>query len=82
MKKIYLFSAPWCNPCATLKKLLLEMNIKGIYHIDVESEPRMAELYSIRALPTIVMVEDEKETHRIVGLKSKKEYEALFESVS
>ena len=66
--EIIVFTAEWCGPCKKLKPILdnLEdkMNLK-IIRIDVEKEDEAVENYTIRSIPTIVIIKDCKEVDRI-----------------
>ena len=41
--------------------------------IDIDENTQLASEYNIRGVPTLVMLEDEKEIKRMVGVKSLKE---------
>lgn len=68
--KILKFSASWCGPCK-----MLSMTIKGIEdqipypveEIDIDVNTEMAQKYSIRGVPTMVLVDGDKEVKRKVG---------------
>jgi len=71
MKKILRFTASWCGPCKMLAKNLEQVNLNlPIEVVDIDVHNEMAVEYSIRGVPTLVMIEDNKEIKRIVGLKS------------
>jgi thioredoxin-like negative regulator of GroEL len=42
--------------------------------IDVEEKPSIAQLYSIRTVPTIIIEKDNTTVNRMVGLQSKQKY--------
>jgi thioredoxin 1 len=59
MKKIMMFTAPWCAGCKTLKPHLEKLRSKiEIEYIDVEAQPGAAEEYGISNLPTLFFVND------------------------
>lgn len=75
-KKILRFTASWCSPCKMLAKSLESINVNTpIEVVDIDVHPELATEYGIRGVPTLVMVEDTKETKRMVGMKSLKELE-------
>jgi thioredoxin 1 len=79
MKKILRFTASWCGPCKSLAKTLeqIETNIT-IEVIDIDEQPDVATEYGIRGVPTLVMVEDNNATKRLVGSKTIQEIEAFI----
>ena len=70
-RKLLIFTAIWCRPCQQLKPYLkdledfIECNI-----IDTDDDPALTQQYNIRGVPTIVLVEDDKELARTVGVQS------------
>lgn len=68
--KLLKFSASWCGPCK-----MLSMTIAGIKdeisypieEIDIDENSDMAQKFSIRGVPTLVIVDGEKEIKRKVG---------------
>lgn len=67
MKRLIVFTASWCNPCRSLKKLINEnlLEIKpGVYFYDVDGHPELATQYGIRGVPTMILLDDGKEIDR------------------
>ena len=79
MKKILRFTASWCGPCKSLAKTLeqIETNIP-IEVIDIDEQPDVATEFGIRGVPTLVMMEDNVATKRLVGSKTIQEIEAFI----
>jgi thioredoxin 1 len=79
MKKILRFTAAWCSPCKQLAKTLeqIETNIP-IEVIDIDVNPEIATEFGIRSVPTLVMMEDNVTTKRLVGNKTIQEIEAFI----
>lgn len=79
--EIIVFTAEWCGPCKKLKPILdnleSKMNLR-VFRIDVEKEEEAVENYTIRNIPTIVIVKDGKEVDRISGLIPSEVLEAKF----
>lgn len=73
-KKILRFTASYCQPCK-----MLAMNLEGadlgvpIEVVDIEVHRDVAEQYLIRSVPTLVLLEDDKEVSRSVGLKTEEQ---------
>ena len=73
--RILRFTAPWCQPCKELAKNILKSNITlPIEVIDIDLNPELATEYGIRSVPTLIMLDWNKEVKRITGNKSTKEY--------
>lgn len=71
------FYSPTCGPCMTLAPLLVEMtrNYLGkiiITKIDTSQNPRSAERYRVKAVPTLIFLRDGKVLEEIVGLPEKR----------
>lgn len=79
MKKIIRFTATWCGPCKALSSVLdkIETDIP-IEVVDIDEQPDLATEFGIRSVPTLVMMEDNVATKRIIGLKSIQEVEAFI----
>jgi thioredoxin 1 len=76
MKKVLRFTASWCGPCKMLAKNLESMNTNvPVEVIDIDVFQDTAVEYGIRGVPTLVMVEDNIEVKRLVGMQSIKELE-------
>ena len=79
--EIIVFTAEWCGHCKKLKPILdnleSKMNLR-VFRIDVEKEDEAVENYTIRNIPTIVIVKDGKEVDRISGLIPSEVLEAKF----
>ena len=71
--KILKFSATWCRPCKKLTETLDQMVLPYVIETkDVDKEPGLASDYSVRSVPTMILVDDEgKELSRLVGPRSK-----------
>jgi len=79
MKKVVRFTASWCGPCKMLAKTLenVQTNVP-IEVIDIDAQPEIAAEFGIRGVPTLVMMEDNMATKRLVGNKTKQELEAFI----
>jgi len=79
MKKVVRFTASWCGPCKMLAKTLEEVNTNlPIEVVDIDIHPEVAAEFGIRSVPTLVIVEDNIPSKRIVGNKTKQELEAFI----
>lgn len=76
MKKILKFSATWCGPCKMLAKNLESVSTDiQIVDIDIDKNGPLAQQYGVRGVPTMVMLDEDEEVKRFVGVRSLKELE-------
>lgn len=74
------FTAEWCVPCKNFKKQLSKLeDILDYTLYDIDDDKELFNLYEIKAVPTIVVINDDgKEIARMVGAEKfsalKKEY--------
>ena len=79
MKKVIRFTATWCSPCKMLAKTLESVTTDiPIEVIDIDEQPDLATEFGIRSVPTLVMMEDNVATKRLIGLKTIQEVEAFI----
>jgi len=70
------FTAAACGPCKTMMPILGALSREYAGHVrlvavDVDHEHDLAEQFSIRAMPTLVILRDGREVGRIVGSRSR-----------
>ena len=83
--RIVVFSANWCLPCkmvhkwmeqdSTIKKLLSHYDVE-IYDYDLDKAMRTK--YNVTRIPTFIILENEEEKDRRVGISSGKRGFELF----
>ena len=75
MKYLY-FSAGWCQPCKALGPIMQQVSQEvPVQKVDVDENQQLAMQYSIRNVPTVVLVNGEgKEFARSVGVNPKDHY--------
>lgn len=64
--------APWCGPCRTVAPILekLAANYAGslkVVKINVDDNPRSAQIYDASSIPTLVMVRNGQVIDRVIG---------------
>jgi thioredoxin len=68
------FTAAWCGPCKTvapiLEALAAHYKIRAVA-IDVDHEQFLAQRFSVRSMPTLVVWRDGREVGRVVGSRSR-----------
>jgi thioredoxin 1 len=70
------FYADWCSPCVTMRPILeeLEKELTGkveIKKVNVEENKEDSEKYGVMSIPTFLIMENDKELERFVGVTSK-----------
>ena len=81
MKKILYFSATWCGPCKQLAPTINNLVAEGfpITKIDVDSNPDLSAQYSIRSIPTMVVLDENGiEVNKVSGARSSDEIKNLL----
>ena len=69
MKEVLKFSASWCGPCQRLSNAIKDMGDVpvDIKEIDIDDNLDLAAQYSVRSVPTMVMLENGVEVGRMTG---------------
>ena len=71
-KQLYYYSAPWCNPCETLGPIMDQVNKQiPVRKINIDyADPAALTEAQVRNIPTVVLVENNKEVRRFTGIKT------------
>lgn len=80
-KVLIIFGAKWCKYCLILKEDLKSLNIDDytVCIVDTETRKDLVKKYRVRALPTSVVIQGDKEISRKTGYE-KEEYQAWLDS--
>ena len=77
------FWAPWCGPCKMQTPILEK--VKGaigeaavIAKVNVDENPDLAAKFSVRSIPTLLLLEDGELKETMVGLKQQAELVKLL----
>ena len=72
MKYLY-FSAPWCGSCKAFSPIMEDIAKEiPVQKVNIDNENDLAMQYSVRSVPTIVLVnENGKELSRHIGIQQK-----------
>ena len=80
------FYAPWCGPCRMLAPLLEELSEEyagriDIYKVNIDEEESLADLFSVRSVPTLIMIPMNGAPQRALGALPKPQLKAMFEKI-
>ena len=71
------FYADWCGPCKTQDPILeeLESDYENVEFekIDVDENQDVANQYSVRSLPTLVVEDEDGEVERFIGVTQREQ---------
>ena len=75
MKTAKYFSAAWCGPSKAFKPVMQEIRTEGyqIEFIDVDNLSDLAQQYSVKSVPTVVIEQAGKEIDRFIGVIPKQQ---------
>lgn len=74
------FWASWCGPCMMLHPIYEELEEKfkdkvKFFKVNVDEQPELTQKFEIQAMPTIIILKDNKELDRFIGLQQPSKYE-------
>jgi thioredoxin 1 len=79
MKKLFYFSADWCESCQTLGPIMDRIKSTiPVEKINIEYETDRTKAANITSIPTVVLVENGEEIRRFYGPRS---YEQVLEFI-
>jgi thioredoxin 2 len=70
--------APWCGPCHMIAPIIdqLAAELAGrvrVVKLNVDDNPRTAERFDLRSIPTLLVLKGGREVDRLVGVQPKQE---------
>ncbi len=81
MRHILYFTAEWCNPCKRTRPIAEELdrdNVIKIQFIDADDNGELCRRFEIKAIPTFILIEDNKEIRRMNGAKTREQIEEFI----
>ena len=78
------FWAEWCGPCQmvgpVIEELAAEYQGKAkVGKCDVDAAQSLATKFGIQSIPTVMVFKNGEPVQRVVGAKSKREYQSLLD---
>ncbi len=80
------FWAPWCGPCRTVSPIIDEIASDHagkvtVGKLNVDENQSTASKYGIMSIPTIMLFRDGEPVKKVIGARSKRDFEREFELV-
>lgn len=77
------FWAPWCGPCRMVGPVIEEIaqehgDTVTVGKVNVDENPAIAQKFGIMSIPTIILFKDGQPSKKVVGARSKADFEREF----
>lgn len=80
-KVLLYFTASWCGPCKATAPIIESAAQKTelpVAKVDVEEHQGLVKTHKVKAVPTFLLLEKEKEVSRLTGAQSEDSILSLF----
>lgn len=81
--KLLYFSAQWCGPCKMFKPIIEQFKQKqpecDVEYINIDEHEKLSKQHNINAVPTCVILKNDKEVSRFSGIKNISYIESLVD---
>lgn len=68
--KILDFWAPWCKPCIGMEPVVVKLSQSvRVGKINIDKEVELATRFSVKSIPTLIILKDKMVVQRFVGLQ-------------
>ena len=73
-KEILYFTGTWCGPCKVLAPRMERLSNQINYRkIDVDNNQELSSEFSVRNIPTLILIQDGEAINRLVGLQTEQD---------
>jgi len=80
MRKIFYFTAPWCEPCQVLGPIMDRVSGQlPVEKVNIDYEMERARSANVGSVPTVILVENGQEIRRFTGARS---YEQVMQFIN
>ena len=81
------FWAPWCMPCKITKPILDQLGVEyagrvNFRTINADENPELIRELKILGIPTLLIIDSNKEINRMVGAQPPRRYRQLFQTLA
>lgn len=71
MKKLSYFSSPTCGPCRMFGPVMEQIGQRvPVQEINVDDQPDLTARYSVRNVPTVLIIKDGQVVNRMIGAQT------------
>jgi thioredoxin 1 len=80
------FWAPWCPPCRVIGPILNELAAEYagrlvFAKLNTDEHQRYMTQLGVHGLPTLIVFKDGREVERLIGARSKRQYQERFDAL-